>query len=60
MSHAGQSINIKLGIRHTDYCQNLNSDHLPETFSIRDEQVGVWWVTMAARHLYRSRTVSGS
>lgn len=46
-------------IRHTD-CQNLNCNHLPEPLSIRDEQVGVWWVTMAARHLHGTRTIPGS
>lgn len=44
--------------RHTDNCINFND--LPETFSIRDEQIGVWWVTMAARDLYRTRTIPGS
>ncbi len=44
--------------RHTGYCINLN--RLPETFSIRDEQIGVWWVTMAARDLHRTRTIPGS
>lgn len=33
--------------------------YLPETFNVRDEQVGVRWVTMATRHLNRSGAISG-
>lgn len=34
--------------------------HLPEPFGVWDEQVGVWWVAMAARHLNRTGTIPGS
>lgn len=45
---------------HKDHQTNTYWCHLPETFSIRDEQIGVWWVTMAARYFYRARTVPGT
>lgn len=54
MSHAGKCID------NVDHCTNLYWYRLPETFSIRDEQIGVWWVTVAARYLYRARTIPGT
>lgn len=33
---------------------------LPEPFGVWDEQVGVGWVAMAARHLNRTGTIPGA
>lgn len=58
-SRARRSINSETHSAHSD-CQSLKWDHLPEPLSIGDEQIGVWWVTMAARHLHRTGTISGT
>ena len=48
---------------HNNWSKNLNCFPLPETFSIRDKQIGVWWVTVTAdggRNLHRARIIPGA
>lgn len=33
--------------------------HLPETFNVRDEKVGIWWIAVATGHLNRTGAIPG-
>lgn len=37
--------------------QRMHPRHLPETFYVGDEKVGVWWVAVATGHLNRTGAV---